>query len=360
VTAKSAEQLREEAAQIEQFQKRLNKGKPGFIRRLDDKSGVAGVEAIPTGAISLDLALGVGGLPRGRVVELYGPESSGKTSLALSVASSAQKRGGQVLFVDAENAISMQHVTDMGCDPSQFYLIQPDSGEEGLRAVQDALEVAPFDVIVVDSVAALVPQAELDGEIGDSHVALLARLMSQALRMLSKKAQSAGAVVIFINQLREKPGQSYGNPEVTPGGRALKFYSSVRLEVRSAAGDRIKTGDRVIGQKCRVTVKKNKVGPPFQTAEYQLFFGKGVARGLALTKVATEMGLLHKAGAFFYDAEDRDSYLAQGEDNMAALFDEDAELAAEFERRVYTQLRGDMPEEPLLDDIDEDGVYADA
>ena len=309
-------------AQIER-----NYGK-GSIMRLGENLGVM-VESIPTGSLSLDLALGIGGLPKGRIIEVYGPESSGKTTLALHVVAEAQKRGGEVAFIDAEHALDPTYARALGVDIDNMLISQPDTGEQGLEICEALVRSGALDVIVVDSVAALTPRAEIEGEMGDSHVGLLARLMSQALRKLAGSIAKTHCVVIFINQLREKVGVMYGNPEVTTGGRALKFYSSVRLDVRR--GEQLKNGPTVIGNRTKIKVVKNKVAPPFRTAEFDLLYGEGISREGTILDMAVERDIIHKSGAWFSYKDER---IAQGRENTRQYLKDHPEMREEVENAI--------------------------
>ena len=287
------------------------------------------VEAIPTGSLSLDLALGIGGLPRGRIIEIYGPESSGKTTLALHCIAEGQKRGGNAAFIDVEHALDPVYAGNLGVDVDSLLVSQPDTGEQALEITEALVRSNAIDVIVVDSVAALVPRAEIEGEMGDSHVGLQARLMSQALRKLAGAISKSNCVAIFINQLREKVGVIYGNPEVTPGGRALKFYSSVRIEVRKA--EAIKSGTDVIGNHTRAKVVKNKIAPPFRTAEFDIMYGTGISRMGELLDIAVKLEIVQKAGAWFsYNGE----RIGQGRDNSKEFLSTHPEIAQEVEAKV--------------------------
>ena len=319
----------------------------GSIMKLGDANSVD-VEVIPTGSLTLDMALGVGGLPRGRVIEIYGPESSGKTTVALHVVAEAQKMGGEAAFIDAEHALDPVYAKKLGVDIDNLIVAQPDTGEQALDIAEALVRSGALDVIVVDSVAALVPKAEIDGEMGDSHVGLLARLMSQALRKLTAVISKSGTVVIFINQLREKVGVMYGNPETTPGGRALKFFSSVRLDVRR--GEVIKNGTELIGNKTKVKVVKNKVAPPFKTAEFDILYGEGISKEGNILDFAVENNIIKKSGAWFsYNGEK----IGQGRDNVRKYMVENKEFTAEIDRHVRELLKnnsGYLPSE--ADDSD--------
>ena len=314
----------------------------GSIMKLGDANSVD-VEVIPTGSLTLDMALGVGGLPRGRVIEIYGPESSGKTTVALHVVAEAQKMGGEAAFIDAEHALDPVYAKKLGVDIDNLIVAQPDTGEQALDIAEALVRSGALDVIVVDSVAALVPKAEIDGEMGDSHVGLLARLMSQALRKLTAVISKSGTFVIFINQLREKVGVMYGNPETTPGGRALKFFSSVRLDVRR--GEVIKNGTELIGNKTKVKVVKNKVAPPFKTAEFDILYGEGISKEGNILDFAVENNIIKKSGAWFsYNGEK----IGQGRDNVRKYMVENKEFTAEIDRQVRELLKnnsGYLPSE---------------
>lgn len=314
----------------------------GSIMKLGDANSVD-VEVIPTGSLTLDMALGVGGLPRGRVIEIYGPESSGKTTVALHVVAEAQKMGGEAAFIDAEHALDPVYAKKLGVDIDNLIVAQPDTGEQALDIAEALVRSGALDVIVVDSVAALVPKAEIGREMGDSHVGLLARLMSQALRKLTAVISKSGTVVIFINQLREKVGVMYGNPETTPGGRALKFFSSVRLDVRR--GEVIKNGTELIGNKTKVKVVKNKVAPPFKTAEFDILYGEGISKEGNILDFAVENNIIKKSGAWFsYNGEK----IGQGRDNVRKYMVENKEFTAEIDRQVRELLKnnsGYLPSE---------------
>lgn len=300
----------------------------GSIMKLGDTQ-VSSVDSIPTGSLTLDLALGVGGMPRGRVIEIYGPESSGKTTVALHVVAEAQKRGGEAAFIDAEHALDPVYAEKLGVDIDNLIVAQPDTGEQALDICEALVRSGALDVIVIDSVAALVPKAEIEGEMGDTHVGLLARLMSQALRKLTAIISKSGTVVIFINQLREKVGVIYGNPETTPGGRALKFFASVRLDVRRQ--EVIKNGTEPIGNKTKVKIVKNKVAPPFKEAEFDILYGQGISKEGNILDVAVNHDIIKKSGAWFsYNGEK----IGQGRDNVRKYMVENPEFTADIEAQV--------------------------
>lgn len=311
---------------------------PGTIMRLGDQTKLE-VETISTGSLALDRALGVGGLPRGRVIEIYGPESSGKTTVALHCVAEAQKRGGIAAFIDAEHALDPVYAKNIGVDTENLLISQPDNGEQALEVCDALVRSGAVDIIVVDSVAALTPRAEIEGEMGDTHVGLLARLMSQALRKLTANIGRTNTIVIFINQIREKIGVLYGNPETTTGGRALKFYSSVRLEVRR--GEAIKRGQDIVGNRTKVKVVKNKVAPPFKTCEFDILYGEGISNESSLIDVAAEMGILEKSGSWYSYKGER---LGQGRENIRLYLKEHPEVAKEIDDRVRGLTEDDTEE----------------
>jgi recombination protein RecA len=301
----------------------------GAIMRLGDDE-IRSISAIPTGALSLDLALGIGGVPRGRIVEIYGPESSGKTTLALHVVAEAQRNGGLAAFVDAEHALDPAYAKALGVDTDELLISQPDTGEQALEITDMLVRSGALDVIVIDSVAALVPRAEIEGEMGDTHVGLQARLMSQALRKLAGSINRSETTAVFINQLREKIGVMFGSPETTPGGRALKFYSSVRIDVRRI--ESIKDGSENVGNRVRAKIAKNKVAPPFRLAEFDIMFGEGISREGSLLDVAVEQGIVRKAGAWYTYDNDQ---LGQGRENAKHFLRENPEIAMQLQAKVY-------------------------
>lgn len=304
-----------------------NHGK-GSITNLTKVPTVA-TEVISTGCLSIDIALGIGGLPKGRIVEIYGPESSGKTTLSLHVIAQAQKSGGNVGFIDAEHALDPVYASKLGVDLSRLYVSQPDNGEQGLEIAESLVRSGAFDCIVVDSVAALTPKAEIEGEMGDSHMGLQARLMSQALRKLAGAANKSNALIIFINQLRDKIGISYGSPETTTGGKALKFYASIRIDVRRQ--DQIKDGQDVIGNRTKVKIVKNKLAPPFTVAEFDIMYGKGISAEGCVLDMAIEYDIIKRAGSWFSYNDER---LGQGRDNIRQLLENDKNLLAEIDGKV--------------------------
>ncbi|HML51460.1 MAG TPA: recombinase RecA [Propionicimonas sp.] len=317
------------AAALAQIEKAHGKGS---VMRLGEDVRQP-IEVIPTGSIALDVALGIGGLPRGRVVEIYGPESSGKTTVALHAIANAQAAGGICAFIDAEHALDPEYAQKLGVDTDALLVSQPDNGEQALEIADTLVRSGALALIVIDSVAALTPRAEIEGEMGDSHVGLQARLMSQALRKMTGALSGAGTTAIFINQLREKIGVMFGSPETTTGGRALKFYSSVRLDVRRI--ETLKDGAEMVGNRTRVKVVKNKVAPPFKQAEFDILYGHGISREGSLIDLGVECGIIRKAGAWFtYDAEQ----LGQGKENARNFLKSNPEVAAEIEKRILTQL----------------------
>ena len=336
------------ATALSQIEKDFGKG---TIMKLGENAHM-NVEAIPTGSLTLDLALGIGGVPKGRIVEIFGPESSGKTTVALHIAAEVQKLGGEAAFIDAEHALDPFYAKALGVNIDNLLVSQPDSGEQALEITDALVRSGAVDVVVVDSVAALVPQQEIDGEMGSSHVGLQARLMSQALRKLSGSISKTNCVVIFINQLREKVGVMYGNPETTTGGRALKFYASVRIDVRKI--ENLKQGDEVFGNRVKCKVVKNKVAPPFRVAEFDIIYGKGISKAGEIIDVAIELGMIQKSGSWFsYNGEQ----VAQGKENTKKAIAENEALMKELEEKI--KLRGkdiDLTADDAYSlDEDEDG-----
>ncbi|MGB4429205.1 MAG: recombinase RecA [Thermacetogeniaceae bacterium] len=311
---------------VSQIEKSFGKGS---IMRLGDAPTQLNIEVIPSGILSLDLALGVGGIPRGRVIEIYGPEASGKTTVALHIVAEAQKRGGMAAFVDAEHALDPVYAQNLGVDIDNLYVSQPDTGEQALEITETLVRSGALDVVVIDSVAALVPRAELEGEMGDTHVGLQARLMSQALRKLTGIVSKSKTTAIFINQIREKVGVMFGNPEVTTGGKALKFYSSIRLEVKKV--DLIKQGTEVVGSRTRIKVVKNKVAPPFKQIECDLMYGKGFSREGDLLDLGIDYNIVTKSGSWFAYGEER---LGQGRENAKTFLKEHPEITQEIEDKI--------------------------
>ena len=315
---------------LNQIEKQFGKG---TIMKLGDAGARIAVSVIPTGCIQLDYALGVGGVPRGRIIEVFGPESSGKTTIALHIIAQAQKAGGTAAFIDAEHALDPVYAGNLGVNVDDLYVSQPDTGEQALEITETLVRSGAIDVIVIDSVAALVPKAEIEGEMGDSHVGLQARLMSQALRKLTGAISKSNTVVIFINQLREKVGVMFGNPETTTGGRALKFYSSVRMDVRRI--DTIKNGADPVGSRTRVKIVKNKVAPPFKTAEFDMLYGQGISREGSLLDLATDKGIISKTGSWFSYGDMR---IGQGRENARAFLKDNPEVASEIEKTLRNVL----------------------
>src|SRR6202521_3841714 len=330
-----------------QIEKQFGKGS---IMRMGERGNV-GVEAIPTGALALDLALGIGGLPRGRIVEIFGPESSGKSTLATHVVAEAQRNGGVCAYIDAEHAMDPVYAAAIGVNVDELLISQPDTGEQALEIADMLIRSGALEVVVIDSVAALVPRAEIEGEMGDSHMGLQARLMSQALRKLTGNLNKSSTIAIFINQLREKIGVMFGSPEVTPGGRALKFYSSVRLDIRRI--ESIKDGAEVIGNRTRVKVVKNKCSPPFKSAEFDIMYGKGISREGSLLDAAVELGFIKKSGAWFtYEGEQ----LGQGRENVKTFLSENPQLMAEIDDRVRECLAPKVEEAEEGEALDPDDL----
>ncbi len=310
--------------------------------RLGDSSAHVAVETVPTGCLSLDLALGLGGVPKGRVIEIYGPESSGKTTVALHMIAEVQKRGGIAGFIDAEHALDPVYAKNIGVDIDELYISQPDSGDQALEIAETMVRSGAIDIIVIDSVAALVPRQEIEGDMGDSHVGLQARLMSQALRKLTPVISKSNCVVIFINQLREKVGVMFGNPETTTGGRALKFYASVRMDVRRI--ETLKQSGEMVGNRTRIKIVKNKIAPPFKEAEFDIMFGKGISRAGDILDLATGIDLVRKSGAWYaYEGEK----IGQGRENAKAYLEAHPEVMEELDRKVreHYHLNGESTEE---------------
>ena len=313
---------------LSQIEKQFGKGS---VMRLGDYKAME-IESIPTGSLSLDIALGIGGLPRGRIIEIYGPESSGKTTLALSVVAEAQKLGGEAAFIDAEHALDPVHAKKLGVDIDNLIVSQPDTGEQALEITESLVRSGAIDVVVVDSVAALVPKAEIDGDMGDSHMGLQARLMSQALRKLAGAINKSKTVLIFINQLREKVGIMFGNPETTTGGRALKYYASVRLDIRKI--ENIKQDGEVVGNRARVKVVKNKVAPPFREAEFDIVYGKGISKEGNILDIGVNLDIVEKSGSWFsYNGE----RIGQGRENVKNYLRENPEMMKEIEEKIRSK-----------------------
>jgi recombination protein RecA len=338
------------AAALSQIEKQHGKG---AVMRLGDETLVP-IDVIPTGAISLDVALGIGGLPRGRVVEIYGPESSGKTTVALHAVANAQKAGGIAAFIDAEHALDPEYAKALGVDIDELLVSQPDTGEQALEIADMLIRSNAIDILVIDSVAALVPKAEIEGEMGDSHVGLQARLMSQALRKITGAISTSGTTAIFINQLREKIGVFFGSPETTTGGKALKFYASVRLDVRRI--ETLKDGQDAVGSRTRVKVVKNKVAPPFKQAEFDIMWGHGISREGSLIDLGVDQGIVRKAGAWFTYESDQ---LGQGKENARAFLCDNPDLADEIEKKIKEKM-GIGPRVDAPADVTSQGIDIDA
>ena len=317
-------------AALAQIEKQYGKGS---VMKLGDSSANMNIEVIPTGSLSLDIALGLGGVPRGRIIEVFGPESSGKTTVALHIVAEIQKRGGIAGFIDAEHALDPVYAKNIGVNIDDLYISQPDCGEQALEITETMVRSGAVDIVIVDSVAALVPKAEIDGDMGDSHVGLQARLMSQALRKLTAVVSKTNCVVIFINQLREKVGVVFGNPEVTTGGRALKFYASVRMDVRRI--DTLKMGGEIVGNRTRVKVVKNKVAPPFKEAEFDIMFGKGISREGDILDLAVANDIVDKSGAWYAYMGDK---IGQGRENAKAFLAENPAICAEIDEKIREKL----------------------
>ena len=313
-------------AALGQIEKQFGKG---AVMKLGDQAGAMQVETVPTGSLSLDIALGAGGIPKGRIVEIYGPESSGKTTVALHMVAEVQKRGGIAGFIDAEHALDPLYARNIGVDIDNLYISQPDSGEQALEITETMVRSGAVDIVVVDSVAALVPKAEIDGEMGDSHVGLQARLMSQALRKLTSAVSKTHCIVIFINQLREKIGVMFGNPETTTGGRALKFYASIRMDVRRI--ETLKAGGEQVGNRTRIKIVKNKIAPPFKQAEFDIMFGKGISKEGDILDLAVECDVINKSGAWFAYQGNK---IGQGRENAKSFLAQNPEIMAEVENAV--------------------------
>jgi recombination protein RecA len=329
---------------LAQIEKQFGKG---AIMRLGE-TGHAAVDVVPTGSLGLDVALGIGGLPRGRVIEIYGPESSGKTSLCLHVIAEAQKRAGIAAFIDAEHALDVVYARNLGVNVDELLVSQPDTGEQALEITDMLVRSGAIDVIVIDSVAALVPRAEIEGEMGDTHVGLQARLMSQALRKLAGNVSRSNTMIIFINQLREKVGVMFGSPEVTPGGRALKFYSSVRLDIRKI--ENLKDGQEVIGSRVRVKVVKSKVSAPFRQTEFDIQYGHGISKEGSLLDTAVELGIVSKSGSWYLFDGDQ---IGQGRENTKAFLSEHTDVFAEIEMRIKDRMGLNAPHgEPSAGSLD--------
>ena len=347
-TKNNDEKLKALEAAISKIEKDFGKG---AVMKLGESGANMNVETVPTGCLSLDIALGLGGIPKGRIIEVYGPESSGKTTVALHMVAEVQKRGGIAGFIDAEHALDPAYASNIGVDIDNLYISQPDNGEQALEITETMVRSGAVDIIIVDSVAALVPKAEIEGDMGDSHVGLQARLMSQALRKLTAAISRSNCIVIFINQLREKVGVMFGNPETTTGGRALKFYSSIRLDVRRI--EALKQGGEMIGNRTRIKVVKNKIAPPFKEAEFDIMFGKGISREGDILDLAANLGIINKSGAWYaYN----DAKIGQGRENAKTYLKENPEMMAMVEAKVREHFglpHEEIPADNLMDLIQE-------
>ena len=331
---------------LSQIEKQFGKG---AVMKLGDAAAKISISTIPSGCLELDYALGVGGIPRGRIIEIYGPESSGKTTIALHAIAEAQKLGGTAAFIDAEHALDPVYAENLGVDVDELYISQPDTGEQALEIAEALCRSGAIEIVVIDSVAALVPKAELEGDMGDSHVGLQARLMSQALRKLTGVVSKSNTIVIFINQLREKVGVMFGNPETTTGGKALKFYASIRMDVRKL--DTIKNGTEFVGSRTRIKVVKNKVSPPFKTAEFDIIYGEGISKESSVLDMAVEHKIISKTGAWY---SYNDMRMAQGRDNARLFLKDNKELCAEIEAKVREKLSALMPNADMVSDDDDE------
>ncbi len=338
------------AAALGQIEKQFGKGS---VMRLGDGTGIRDIDAVSTGSIGLDVALGIGGLPKGRVVEIYGPEASGKTTLTLQVVAEAQKTGGTAAFVDAEHALDPTYAEKLGVNVDELLVSQPDTGEQALEITDMLVRSGAVDIIVIDSVAALTPKAEIEGEMGDSHMGLQARLMSQALRKLAGNIKRSNAMVIFINQIRMKIGVMFGSPETTTGGNALKFYSSVRLDIRRIGA--LKKGDEVIGNQTRVKVVKNKVAPPFRMAEFEILYGEGISREGEIIELAVDQGIIDKAGSWYSYGSDR---IGQGKENVREYLKANSDIASDIETQIRAKLLPDTVAESAAPEGGEEEAVA--
>ncbi len=330
---------------LSQIEKQFGKG---TVMKLGDAASKITVSTIPSGCLELDIALGVGGIPKGRIIEIYGPESSGKTTMALHVVAESQKLGGTAAFIDAEHALDPIYAKNLGVNVDELYVSQPDNGEQALEITEALVRSGAIDVVVIDSVAALVPKAEIEGDMGDSHVGLQARLMSQALRKLAGVISKSNTIVIFINQLREKVGVMFGNPEVTTGGKALKFYASIRLDVRKI--DTLKNGNEAYGNRTRIKVVKNKVAPPFKSAEFDIIYGEGISKEGSILDMAVARKIVQKTGAWYSYGDLR---IGQGRDNARTFLKDNKELCAEIEAKIRAELANIQLAQSAEDDADE-------